>query len=122
MIRIKLIATAQDMLPEFLAGLAAEAGDPADAATADRAAQQAHARQVVLSRVVELPAVPEPGAALRAHPYTEDLTVERVEWCTDPEDGDPYVEVHLDEIDLDVLADEASALGMFQAAGWHIQQ
>ncbi len=86
----------------------ADAGRADDAATAQRAGECAHARQVVLSRIVELPAVPEPGSTVLAHPYPEELVIEHIVWRTDPDPGEPHPELQPAEGDLDVLTDEAS--------------
>ncbi|MDQ4115729.1 MAG: hypothetical protein M3235_02080 [Actinomycetota bacterium] len=122
MIRVRLVAAAYDMLPEFMAGAYADAGPADDAATAQRVGERAHARQVVLSRIVELPAVPEPGSTVLAHPYPEELVIEHIVWRTDPDPGEPHAELQQAEVDLDVLADEASALRIFESAGWHIHR
>ena len=86
------------------------------------AAKQAGAGTVMLRRTVELPAVPRTGEVVYADPYTEPLTVTSVTWTADPEEDEVHVQLHLTQIDLDVLGDDEDALEMFTNAGWVVDE
>lgn len=118
MVRVELVATAHNMLPRVLAEAAKDSGHRGLATAARWEAVGAEDRLVHLTRLVEMPAVPPEGAEIYVAPYTEPLIVEHTTWHTDPNEGDPHVQVYLSPLDLDVLAAEAEAIEMLRGAGW----
>ncbi|MCE0768488.1 hypothetical protein LWC35_37185 [Pseudonocardia kujensis] len=124
MIRIELRTLAHDMLIGALATLAEEHSGPSPQVTKARwEGQEARNSAVMLSRIVELPAVPRPDDEIYASPYTEPLIVEEVQWTTDPADGAPQVTLFCSAVDLDVLADDAEeALETFAEGGWVVER
>ncbi|MGD9705776.1 MAG: hypothetical protein AB7V74_25550 [Acidimicrobiia bacterium] len=118
MVRVELVATAHNMLSRVLAEAAEDSGHRGLATAARWEAVGAEDRLVHLTRLVEMPAVPPEGAEIHVAPYTEPLTVEHTTWHTDPDEGDPHVQVFLSPIDLDVLADETEAIAVLRGAGW----
>jgi hypothetical protein len=122
-IAIELLATARNMLPGALADLAEMQNTRGTDVTQVRwAAGRAAAAAVMLRRTVALPAVPRAGDVVYVDPYTEPLTVESVTWTVTPDEGQAHVQLHLSNIDLDVLGDDEDALEMFTVTGWVIDE
>ena len=60
------------------------------------------------------------GDELYASPYPEALQVRLVAWQVDPTEEEAHVQLFLTDIDLDVVADQETALEMFAEEGWVI--
>jgi hypothetical protein len=45
-----------------------------------------------------------------------------VTWTVTPDEGESHVQLHLTEVDLDVLGDDQDALEMFTDTGWVIDK
>jgi hypothetical protein len=124
-IRIRVLARAHNMLPGILADIAEDVGHTLDATRGRWDATSERSRAVLLERIIELPAVPREGEEVWIGPYSEAMTVTSVTWRVDPsteDDGQPvHVDMWVDELDLDVLADTETALAWFRDAGWDIE-
>jgi hypothetical protein len=122
-IAIRVLARAVNMLPSVLADIAEDAGHELEATKGRWLAASAQSRAVILTRTIELPAVPREGEEIWLHPYTESVRVDRVTWNADPDPDDMelHIEMWVQDMDLDVIGDDEDALEMFRQAGWVIE-
>ena len=125
MIRIRVLARAHNMLPGVLADIAEDAGYTRDATRGRWDATAERSRAVLLERIIELPAVPREGEEVWIGPYSEAMIVTSIAWNANPPATDGAEPVHVDmwvdELDLDVVADTETALAWFRDAGWDIE-
>ena len=120
-IAINLLTTARNMLPRLLADLSAEQDDRGIAATQRWAAEWADAA-VMPQRTVWLPAVPRAGEVVYVDPYTEPRAVTEGTWIVEPVEGESHVQLHVTDVDLDVLGEDDYTVEMFTEIDWAIDQ